>query len=296
MQAEHLQIGGSTAVYGVIGDPIEHTLSPLMHNRALAAMGLDAVYLPFHVEPGDLRRAVMGMRAFGIRGLNVTVPHKSAVMEHLDLVTDAAKAVGAVNTIINHNGELAGENTDVYGILMCLETAGGLKKFPESVCILGAGGAARAVVHACAQRSGVREIFIVNRTVDRARTLASDMESMTGAAIVPLPPGTEDTAGRMGAAGLIINTTSVGMHPHTDASPVPDTTVFHRGQTVCDIIYNPFETRLLREASDAGANTVGGLAMLAYQGARALSLWTRREPPVDIMLETLKDALEKRRG
>ncbi|MCD6308951.1 MAG: shikimate dehydrogenase, partial [Candidatus Latescibacteria bacterium] len=214
---------------------------------------------------------------------------------HLDRVTREAKAVGAVNTVLNRDGELVGENTDVFGILMCLQKEGGLERLPERVCILGAGGAARGVVYACARRFEVEEIVVVNRTLSKAESLASELADVTRASIKARPADEETFSTVIPAAGLIVNTTSVGMHPGAGDSPVPDPAVFREGQTVCDIIYNPLETRLLREASARGAKTVGGLAMLAYQGARSLSLWTHREAPVDVMLDALKEAMKSSR-
>jgi shikimate dehydrogenase len=279
-------VTGNTAVYGVIGDPIAHTLSPPMQNRAMEAMGLDAVYLPFRVAPDELERAIDGMRALSIRGLNVTVPHKSAVIPFLDRLTESAEAVGAVNTILLEGPLLIGENTDGYGFLKCVE-GGGVAVFPERVCILGAGGAARSVVYACATRPEVREIAVVNRTLSRARDLADRLSRMTGAQITAHPSDPEEMRRILPDAGMIVNTTTVGMSPNIDRSPVPDPGVFHSGQVVCDIIYTPLRTRLLREAEQRGARTIGGLPMLAWQGARSLSLWTGREAPAGVMLEEL---------
>lgn len=288
-----MKISGKTVVYGVIADPVEHTLSPLMHNSAIAEMGVDAVYVPFHVLPDDLERAVKGMAALGIVGLNVTVPHKTRVIEYLDHVTEEARAVGAVNTIINHKGVLTGDNTDVFGFLMCLASDGGLEQLPERVCVIGAGGAARGVVYACLGENEVEEVVIINRTLSKAEKLADDFSAMSGKSITALPAQVETFHTVLPSAGLVINTTSVGMSPHENISPVPDPGVFHEGQIVCDIIYNPAETRLLREAASRGAKTVGGLAMLAYQGARSLSIWTGRDAPAGVMLKVLNEWFEK---
>jgi shikimate dehydrogenase len=286
-------IGGSTAVYGVIGDPIEHTMSPLMQNRAIEAMGLDAVYLPFRVAPEDLERAVGGMRALAIQGLNVTLPHKTAVMRYLDRVSDAAEAVGAVNTIIRDGDFLIGENTDVHGFLRCVIEDGGIAEFPGRVCVLGAGGAARGVVYVCAMRPEVREIAVVNRTLSRARELAERFSHVTGKRITAHPAEPGEMRRILQEAGMIVNTTTVGMHPEAGRSPVPEPEVFHGGQVVCDIIYTPLRTKLLMDAELRGARTVGGLAMLAHQGARSLSLWTGLEAPAKVMLDELKRHMEK---
>jgi shikimate dehydrogenase len=233
------------------------------------------------------------MRALAIQGLNVTLPHKTAVMRYLDRVTDAAEAVGAVNTIIRDGDLLAGENTDVHGFLRCVIEDGGIAEFPDRVCVLGAGGAARGVVYACAMRPEVREIAVVNRTISRARELAERFSRVTGKRITAHPAESGEMRRILPEAGMIVNTTTVGMHPEAGRSPVPEPEVFHGGQVVCDIIYTPFRTKLLMDAELRGARTVGGLAMLAYQGARSLSLWTGREVPVKVMLDELKRHMEK---
>ncbi|MBT4485412.1 MAG: shikimate dehydrogenase [Candidatus Latescibacteria bacterium] len=283
-----MKISGKTTVYGVIGDPIEHTLSPLMHASAIEKMGIDAVYVPFHVRPDELEHAIKGIKALGVGGLNVTVPHKTRVMDYLDNLTDEAKAVGAVNTVINHDGVLTGDNTDVYGFTRCLFVDGGLERFPKRVYVIGAGGAARGVVYACAKSDEVSEVVVINRTLSKAEKLAEELSAVTGSHISAMPAIEETFSGMLSDAELLINTTSVGMYPQVEHSPVPYPEVFHEGQVVCDIIYNPSETRLLRDAASHGAKVVGGLAMLAYQGARSLSLWTGMEAPAEVMLDVLK--------
>ncbi|MFC1692797.1 shikimate dehydrogenase [Candidatus Latescibacterota bacterium] len=285
-----MKISGTTALYGIIGDPIEHTLSPLMHNSTIAEMGIDAVYVPFHVKPHDLEQAVRGMKVFDIKGLNVTAPHKTRVIEFLDRITDDAEAIGAVNTIINDNDILTGDNTDVYGFLKCLEK-GGIENLPERVCVIGAGGAARGVVYACAKKDEVTEIVIINRTLARAEKLAADLSQVSGTSITTMPAEKKVFESMLPSAGLIINTTSVGMYPQVDVSPVPDPAVFHDKQVVCDIIYNPLETSFLKDAALKGAHTVGGLGMLVYQGARSLSLWSGMDAPVEAMLSVLRENL-----
>jgi shikimate dehydrogenase len=281
-------VRGSTAVYGVIGDPIAHSMSPPMQNRAIEAMGLDAVYVPFRVTAEGLGRAVEGMRALGIRGLNVTIPHKTGVMRFLDRMTGVAEAVGAVNTILCDGGLLVGDNTDVEGFLRCVLDDGGIGAFPETVCVLGAGGAARGVVYGCAQRPEVREIAIINRTPAKAGEIAARFASLTGKRITAHPAEPGVMRALLSGAGMIVNTTPVGMHPDTERSPVPDPDAIHDGQIVCDIITTPALTKFLRDAESRGARTVSGLAMLARQGARSLSLWTGREAPAEVMLDELK--------
>ena len=288
-----MKITGETSIFGIIGDPIEHTLSPFMQNRAIAEMGIDAVYVPFNVKPKFLEDALNSIVYLGIKGINVTVPHKTGVMKYCDSLTAVAKAVGAVNMITNDNGTLIGDNTDVYGFEMCLKSGAGINKFPERICILGAGGAARGVAYACAIRDEVREVTIINRTFAKAEKLAKELSQVVGKTLIPIPAYEENIKRVLPAYGLVINTTSVGMYPDIDRSPVPDPNVFHEEQIVCDIIYNPLKTKFLNDAALRGAKTVGGLAMLAYQGARSLSLWTGKEAPVEVMLDLLK---EKFRG
>jgi shikimate dehydrogenase len=285
-------VSGKTSVFGVIGDPIAHTLSPLMHNRAISEMGIDAVYVPFHVEPEFFPFAVKSIISLGIKGMNITVPYKTEAIKHLDKLSDVAIAVGAVNTIINDNSVLIGDNTDVYGFEKCLEVGGGLLTFPEKVCVLGAGGAARGVVYACLMREEVKEVTVINRTLSKAKKLAEELFKVTGKVAVPVKADEEALNNVLPESGLIINTTSIGMHPDTGQSPVHDPSLFHEGQIVCDIIYNPLRTKLLIDADSQGAKTIGGLAMLAYQGARSLSLWTGLEAPAEVMLNVLKEKFD----
>ncbi len=281
-----VQISGKSSVFAVIGDPIEHTLSPLMHNRAIKAMGLDAVYVSLHVRPDDLERAIKGMKALGIGGMNVTVPHKTAVMALMDDLSDEARAVGAVNTIIPKDGGLYGDNTDGYGFLKCL-AEGGLPVLPERVCIIGAGGAARGVAFACAGREEVKELAIINRTVGKAEALADEIACFSGKVVEPAPADKQSFKRHAGGAGLVVNTTSVGMFPNEGVSPLPDPSIFHEGQYTADIVYVPLRTKFLDDAEANGAKSIEGLAMLAWQGARSLSLWTGMEAPGEVMMAAL---------
>jgi len=283
-----VNLSGKTVIYGLIADPIEHTLSPLMQNSAIAEMGIDAVYVPFNVKPYDLEHAVRGMTALNVRGLNVTVPQKTAIMKYMDRLTDDSEAVGAVNTIINNDGVLTGDNTDVYGITMCLTKDGGLARLPERVYVLGAGGAARGVIYACAVREEVKEISVINRTFSKAEKIAVEISRITGKVISPLPAVEGVFREVLPSASLVINTTSLGLKPHINETPVPDTDVFHGGQVVCDIIYNPVKTRFLSDAESRGSKTINGLSMLAYQGARSLSLWTGMDAPAEVMMKVLR--------
>ena len=272
-------ISGTTRVLGVIGDPVAHTASPAMHNAALKALNLNYVYAAFRVAPPALPQALAGMRAFGIDGLNVTVPHKQAVMEHLDEISVEAQSIGAVNTIANRDDRLVGYNTDAFGIVQSLKADGRLDPLPPKVVLLGAGGAARAVLYALLARDEVEEVLLLNRTVEKAAALAGDLDSEGKVQV-----GSLVETGPIGDAGLVINATALGMHPRDDVSPLADPSCLHERMLVADIVYNPLETVLMRQAAAAGASAINGLGMLAWQGARSFEIWTGVEPPVEAMI------------
>ena len=219
------------------------------------------------------------MRAFGMVGLNVTVPHKQAVMEHLDEISVEAQSIGAVNTIANRDGRLVGYNTDAFGIVQSLKVDGGLDPLPPKVALLGAGGAARAVLYALLARDEVEEVLLLNRTVEKAAALAADLDSEGKVRV-----GSLAETGPIGDAGLLINATALGMHPRDDVSPLADPSCLHEHMLVADIVYNPLETVLMRQAAAAGASAINGLGMLAWQGARSFEIWTGVEPPVEAMI------------
>lgn len=272
-------ISGTTRVYGVIGSPVEHSLSPTMHNAAFGAMGLDAVYAAFPVEDENLEAAVKGLFAAGVAGLNVTIPHKSAMLSVVDDLTPLAAGVGAVNTVYLDRGILKGDNTDVVGIMRAVARDG--VRLDGRVVILGAGGAALAALQAVLLEGG--EAVILNRTLDRAERLAESLNEMwerdavRGAALEP-----ETAAEAVAFANVLINCTSVGLNDPS-ATPFPWSSLLPPDLYVFDTIYTPSETRLLREASERGCRTRNGLAMLVEQGAESLRIWTRREPPLDVM-------------
>jgi|TARA_B100000959_G_scaffold38855_2_gene37901 shikimate dehydrogenase len=274
-------IRGSTQILGVIGDPIGHSASPAMHNAALAHLGLDYVYVPYHVKPAGVSSLGPAIRSLGIRGLNVTVPHKTGVMAIVDDLSEAARQIGAVNTIIHQDGHLTGDNTDAYGIAASLREDGGLSHLPSHVVLLGAGGAARAVLHAVLQDEGVEHVTVQNRTMDRATALAQELGQGRATA-----RALGDTTS-IEQAGLLINCSSVGLAPEVDVSPVGDGAGLHQDMVVVDIVYKPLRTRLLQQAEAVGARTVDGLGMLVHQAARAFELWTGQRAPVDIMRQAL---------
>ncbi|MGM9925502.1 MAG: shikimate dehydrogenase [Bacillus sp. (in: firmicutes)] len=259
-------------LYGVIGDPIAHSMSPDMHNDAFADQGLDASYHAFHVLSEHLEEAVKGMKALGIKGFNVTVPHKTAIMPFLDQVDPLAKAIGAVNTVKYQDGKYIGYNTDGPGYVAGLkaELPGDLTKC--KTLVIGAGGAARGIYYSLV-KEGVCEIDIANRTVAKAQRIIE--ENPYGAVSKSL--SIQDAEAGLRDYDLIINTTLIGMQPHVDEMPVrldhlrPDT-------FVSDIIYNPLETKLLTEAKKKGASIQNGLPMFIHQGALAFHIWTGIQP------------------
>jgi len=271
---------------GLIGHPVGHSKSPEMMNRALRACGLPFVYLAFDVSPSELGAAVRGMQALGFRGWNVTIPHKVAVLEHLDEVEETAREIGAVNTVVSRDGRLIGYNTDSEGYLRSLVDETGLVLADQRVLILGAGGAARAVAHALAG-AGVESITIANRTREKAERLAESLRRKVAARAVSL----SELERVVGETTLLVQTTSVGMHPETEAIPI-DPSLLHDRMTVSDLVYRPRKTLLLREAEARGARIHGGLGMLLHQAALAFEKWMGRPAPVEVMREALEEAMK----
>ncbi|MBE3573000.1 MAG: shikimate dehydrogenase [Moorella humiferrea] len=283
-----LQVKASTRLVALLGYPVEHSLSPLMQNAAFTNAGLDLVYLAFAVTPSDLPAALAGLKALGFRGANVTVPHKEAVIKYLDAVEPTAALIGAVNTIVNEGGRLTGYNTDASGFLRSLQEAG-FDPAGKKAVILGAGGAARAVAFALAG-AGCTGLTIANRTLERAGHLAAALAGLS----VPVKACAleeKELRPRVEEADLVVNATSAGMAPMVAAVPLPPAWL-NAGQWVYDLVYNPLETKLLREARQRGCRVVSGLGMLLYQGAAAFTLWTGRPAPVEVMGEVLRKAIQ----
>lgn len=278
-------LDSQTVLYAVIGDPIVQSKSPVMMNRAFRDTGINAAYAAFHVRPEGLQAAIAGMRAFGMGGMNVTIPHKQAVIPLLDEVDQSAAAIGAVNTIVNRNGRLIGYNTDGIGYVRSLKEETGIDLSGKRIVILGAGGGARGLVYALCRERPAR-IFVTNRTAEKAEQLAQDMS-----AFGPVEGGgMEHLPRRIAEADVLINTTSVGMAPQEGMSPV-DAGWLHSGLVVSDIIYNPMETALLRDAKEKGCTVHGGLGMLIHQGAYAFEYWTGVAAPVQVMWEAVLEAM-----
>lgn len=282
-------LSGQTRIVGVIGWPIAHSVSPAMHNAAFRALGLDWCYVPFPVHPERLAQALAGVRGLGLRGINITVPHKQALLSLVDELTPEARAVGAVNTVIVKGETLLGHNTDVGGFLRALGDAG-CDARGSSALVLGAGGAARAVVYALA-RVGA-QVTLLNRTVSRAHDLAREFASLGAGARLEAGPLDEQTLrGIASSASLIVNTTPLGMWPEVDTSPWLEGVPFPADALLFDLIYNPRETLLMRQARAGGARAVDGLRMLVHQGAEAFELWTGVRPPIEVMYAACTAAL-----
>lgn len=283
-------ITGATRVYGVTGWPVSHSVSPAMHNAAFAALGLDAVYVPFPIEPDNLAQGVTGLFSAGLRGLNVTVPHKEAMLAIVDDLSPVAAAVGAVNTVWMDRGVLRGENTDVAGLLGAL--ARDSVSLDGLTVILGAGGAARAAAQAVLLEGG--EAIILNRTVERAEVLASSLNTMWEMERVQAHALYEqDAKDAIEDADVLINCTTVGLND-PDATPFPWTRHIPSDCYVFDTIYSPPETRLLLDAGGLGCRTRNGLAMLVEQGAESFRLWTGIAPDTVVMEAAAMAAMSSR--
>ncbi|MEN6355472.1 MAG: shikimate dehydrogenase [Armatimonadota bacterium] len=273
---------GKTRVLGVFGHPIAHSLSPVMQNAAIEALGIDYVYVPFHVLPNDLEKAVHGIRALNIAGVNVTIPHKENIIAYLDEVSERSMRIRSVNTVINKDGHLVGDTTDGRGFLKSAQAEWG-KLDGKKVLLLGAGGSAKAVSFALAEIGC--EIVIANRTFGRARELVEGLNTVFGRdAARAIGMQREALADEAQSADLLVNTTSVGMSPDIDSTPIPGD-LLHSNLLVYDLVYNPSTSRLVRQARERGARAVNGLGMLVHQGALSLEMWTGRQAPVDVMEE-----------
>jgi len=279
-------ISGRARVMGVFGFPVEHSLSPAMHNAAIRALGLDYVYVPFSVPPENIPAAVEGIRALGIVGVNVTIPHKQSIIPFVDELEDDARMIGSVNTIVNKDGKLVGSSTDGEGFLRSLAEVG----FNVSGCkavVLGAGGAGRAVSFALARSDA--GVTVVDEVGERASALAEDISSRFGQNSAKSAE-IDDLGEYVSRANLLVNCTPVGMSPNFDRSPVPQS-MLRRGLAVYDLVYTPLRTKLLRDAESVGALAISGVKMLVYQGALSFEKWTGVSPPIDVMERAVLEGL-----
>lgn len=286
-----MQINGATKVVGLFGWPVSHSLSPAMHNAAFAALGLNWIYIPFPLAPERMSMAVSSLQTLNFMGANVTIPHKQAVMRYLDHIDPGAQAIGAVNTIVNRTDGVCGYNTDEFGFLQSLLEADFDPRGARCL-ILGAGGAARATVFSLAN-AGASEIAVYNRTVERAAFLVDDLHNMfneTRFSYESLSTQSLEAANHF--FDLVVNTTSVGMVPDPETTPWPDDIALPKA-VICDLVYNPPQTRFLQQAEAAGLKTIDGIGMLVHQGARAFEFWTGQRPPTDLMRQVVVERLRQ---
>jgi len=284
-----MEISGKTKVCGLIGDPVEHTLSPAMQNAAFNDLKLDFIYVAFRVKIGELGNAMVGMRSLGIHGLNVTMPHKNVVINHIDEIDPAAKFIGAVNTIRNDDGKLIGFNTDGVGAIKALKE-NGVNLNGKKLLLLGAGGAAKAIAFHAAQE--VEELRILNRTAEKAKRLAEVLRRKFNKRIEGNPLSADLIKEELKDSDILIHATSVGMHPHIDQSLV-DPKWLRPDLCVMDIVYDPVETRLSKDAKSIGAKVISGIEMLVYQGADSFEVWTNHPAPIEVMKQAVLNKLSK---
>jgi shikimate dehydrogenase len=284
-----MDVSGKTRVCGVIGDPIEHTLSPIMQNAAFEGQNLDYMFLAFKVKSTELENAVNGMRALNIRGLNVTMPHKSSILKYLDRIDLSAQIINSVNTILSRDSKLFGFNTDGIGAVKALRE-NGVELKGRKVLLLGAGGAARAIAYAMARESD--ELAVLNRSLKPAQDLAKLLEKTVNKKIVAGALTPKEIELNLQDSDILINATSVGMKPKPNESPVP-LKLLRSNLAVMDIVYNPIETQLAKDAKAAGAKVVSGIEMLIYQGAASFEIWTGKSAPVEVMRQAALNHLQK---
>lgn len=284
-----MEINAHTQFCGVIGNPVEHSLSPAIHNAAFQELGLNCVYLAWKVEAiGD---AIKGLRALGnFLGASVTIPHKVSAMPFLDHVEATARQVGAINTIVAEKGRLSGYNTDATGALRALRE-GGVELTGRHIVMLGSGGAARAIGFALAAESGADKLTLLGVDDKERTTLAADVRSKTTLAVEEFHLDEATLVRTLPGAQVLIHCTPIGMSPKVDATCVP-ASLLHADLAVMDIVYNPRETRLLKDAKRAGCKTIPGLEMFLNQAATQFELWTNQSAPVDVMRTVLESRFQ----
>lgn len=280
-----MHIDTQTKFCGVIGNPVGHSLSPAIHNAAFRELGLNFVYLAWQVEAiGD---ALKGLRALGnFCGASVTIPHKVAALPFLDHVEETARRIGAINTIVSDKGKLTGYNTDATGALRALRE-GGVQLNGQNITLIGSGGAGRAIACALTAESSLTKLTVLGID-DRERTaLANDLRSQTASTVEDCHLDETSLRRILPDTRVLIHSTPIGMSPKTDASCVP-TSLLHNALTVMDIVYNPLETRLLKDAKQAGCKTIPGLEMFLHQAVAQFELWTNQRAPIDTMRKVLE--------
>ena len=284
-----MEINGKTRVCGLIGNPVEHTLSPTIHNTLAKRLGHDMVYVPFLVEEGKVAEAVTGAEALNLLGLNVTVPYKSEVISSLKEIDTLARDIGAVNTLVRIDGGYKGYNTDMEGLYRAM-MSDGVRIDGEQIILLGAGGVARAVAYLCAVK-GADKVYLLNRTLGKAQTVAQEVNHTSGREVV-IPMHTEDYVTLPGGKYLGIQGTSVGLSPNVDDVVISDAAFYEKLHTGYDLIFNPWETKFMQLTKAHGGRAYNGLKMLLYQGIIAYELWN----DVNVTEEDAEAVYEKMKG
>lgn len=280
-----LTIDVNTKLVGLLGYPLGHSFSSIMHNAAFKKLGLNYLYLPIEVTAENLREVAAGIARMNFAGYNVTIPHKMSIMKYIDRVDELARVIGAVNVVSLKSGAATGYNTDGEGFVRSLQAGAGIRVEGRSFFIVGSGGAAKSIAMTLAFREA-REILICNRTEQKAHDLAEDINTKVKSCSKVVPMQREIMKTALRHAEILVNTTSVGMHPNDDQMPI-DADCLYEDLIVADIVYNPVKTKLLKAAEERGCRTLGGLGMLVYQGAEGFRIWTGLEPSVDIMFEAV---------
>jgi len=283
-----VKINGKTEIYGLIGYPVKHTFSPHMHNAAFEALNMNAVYVPFEVKPGLLKEALIGMKSMGVRGLNVTIPYKEAIIKYMDDLDREASLIQAVNTVTIKDGKMKGYNTDGRGFIASMEEEFGITPEKKRFFILGAGGAARAISFSLAL-AGARRIILIDVVASKAIRLSTSLSRKVPCETIALKAGQRGVRELLLNSDVLINATPCGMKT-SDSVPI-DPNLLHRRLVVCDVIYNPPVTKLIRAAQSRRIRAMNGAGMLLNQGVISFKIWTGRKAPARIMAKALKAAL-----
>lgn len=285
-----MNINTETKMIGLLGYPLGHSFSSLMQNSAFEICSLNKIYIPIEVLPENLETVVKGISKMNFEGFNVTIPHKIKIMKYLDEIDEYAKCIGAVNTVTIKKGVLKGYNTDGIGFLRSYEEITETKVEGKNVFVLGSGGASRAISMTLALNKA-NKIYICNRTHEKAVALANDINNQAGECSMAVPMEYEEMERAIKDSDILINTTSIGMYPNVEESPI-NKDLLNKKLIVCDAVYNPKKTKLLLDAEEIGCKTVMGLSMLIYQGSEAFELWTNAKAPVDLMFKVVEEGLK----
>jgi len=281
-----LNIDVNTKLVGLLGYPLGHSFSPVMQNRAFQRLGLNYLYLPIEVTADDLKDVVSGITKMNFAGYNITIPHKIRIMQYIDRVDELARIIGAVNVVSLNAGTATGYNTDGEGFVRSLGAGTGISVEGSSFFIVGSGGAARSIAMTLAVKEA-RAVFICNRSEQKAHELTKEVNTRVKPCSAVVPMESREMKIALRHTDVLVNTTSVGMHPNEDQMPI-DADCLHENLIVADIVYNPVKTKLLKAAEEEGCRTLGGLGMLVYQGAEGFKIWTGMQPPIDTMFDAVR--------